>query len=123
MRKLFIPAFLLCGLGVGYAFAGDDLGDSSDAVTFAVYGDAPYGCKAPTSAHAPDECPDASVRPDSAAGPNPGDPRQLNATPAFVTAVNNDDAVRLIIHVGDIHSGSQFCTLAYDQTIAKLWSA
>ena len=26
-----------------------------------------------------------------------------------------------MLHVGDIHSGSQYCTLAYNRTIAKLW--
>ena len=26
-----------------------------------------------------------------------------------------------MLHVGDIHSGSQFCTESYDRTIADLW--
>ena len=30
---------------------------------------------------------------------------------------------RLVVHVGDIHSGKQFCTQAYDQTVFNLWTA
>ena len=96
---------------------------SSRPFTLAVYGDAPYGCKAPTAAAASDECPPGSTfRPDDANLPNPGDPRQIEATPAFIGAVNRDPQVALVVHVGDIHSGSQFCTVAYDRTILNLWS-
>ena len=28
-----------------------------------------------------------------------------------------------VIHVGDIHSGSEPCTVAYDQSIFDLWTA
>jgi hypothetical protein len=63
------------------------------ALTMAVHGDAPYGT-------------------------SPTDNSQARATPAFVDSVNADPDVSSIIHVGDIHSGSQFCTAAYDQTVA-----
>ena len=66
-------------------------------LTAAVYGDSPYGT---TSA----------------------DSSQTLATPAFINAVNADPAVQLVLHVGDIHSGKQFCTLAYDQQIAGMWT-
>src|SRR5262245_34863215 len=104
------------------AFAHNDNDElqarSSRTFTLAVYGDAPYGCKAPTAAAASDECPPNSpFRPDDANLPNPGDPRQIEATPAFINAVNRDPNVELVIHVGDIHSGAQFCTLAYNRTI------
>jgi hypothetical protein len=36
--------------------------------------------------------------------------------------VNADPDVSTVIHVGDIHSGKQYCTQSYDQTIAGLWS-
>src|SRR5262245_25450634 len=101
----------------------DSQGQSPRTYTLAVYGDAPYGCKAPTAAAAPDECPPGSIfRPDDANLPNPGDPRQIEATPAFIDAVNRDPNVELVIHVGDIHSGAQFCTLAYNRTIYNLWT-
>ena len=36
--------------------------------------------------------------------------------------MNADKAVSTVVHVGDIHSGSQYCTQAYDQQIADLWA-
>jgi hypothetical protein len=65
--------------------------------TYAVYGDAPYGT-------------------------TPTDTSETDATPAFIDAVNADPDVSTVLHVGDIHSGSQFCTESYDRTIAGLWS-
>lgn len=65
--------------------------------TYAVYGDAPYGV-------------------------NPTDTSETDATPAFIDAVNADPDVSTVVHVGDIHSGKQYCTEAYDHQIASLWS-
>ena len=96
---------------------------SERSFSLAVYGDAPYGCKAPTSAAAADECPAGSTfLPDSQNGPNPGDTRQIAATPAFIAAVNRDPRVELVVHAGDIHSGSTYCTMAYNQTVFNLWT-
>ena len=71
---------------------------SSDrgALTLAVYGDAPYGT-------------------------TPTDNAEFLATPAFINSINADRRVSLVAHVGDIHSGKQFCTQQYDQSIANLW--
>ena len=74
--------------------AGNDL--PAGPFTVAVYGDAPYGT-------------------------SPTDTSQLAATPAFVDSVNADPDVSAVIHVGDIHSGKQYCTKAYDLAVAKLW--
>jgi hypothetical protein len=74
--------------------AGGDLPTGPFAV--AVYGDAPYGT-------------------------SPTDTAQLAATPAFIASVNADPEVSSVIHVGDIHSGKQYCTKAYDMAVAKLW--
>jgi hypothetical protein len=49
------------------------------------------------------------------------DTTQFDATPAFIDAVNADPKVELVIHVGDIHSGKQYCTEAYDRSVAALW--
>jgi hypothetical protein len=134
MKKLLLPAVLLAtGMAVilPTLAVGDDEGerDSDDALTLAVYGDAPYGCKAQTSDHFPDECPNATGSitdpiPDSSGGllPIPGDVRQISATPAFIDAVNRDRKVKLVLHTGDIHSGSTFCTQAYNQTVYNLWT-
>jgi hypothetical protein len=65
--------------------------------TLAVYGDAPYGT-------------------------TPTDTEQFDATPAFIDSINADPDVDLVIHVGDIHSGKQYCTEAYDRSIYSLWT-
>ncbi len=67
-------------------------------LTAAIYGDAPYGT-------------------------TPTDTSETQATPAFIDKVNADPAVSLVVHVGDIHSGKEYCTAAYDQQIADLWKA
>jgi hypothetical protein len=66
-------------------------------LTYAVYGDAPYGT-------------------------SPTDTSEFLATPAFIDSVNADPDVSLVAHVGDIHSGKQFCTEAYDKSVASLWT-
>src|SRR5436190_10932092 len=68
---------------------------SANALTLAVYGDSPYG---------------TSV----------GDQTQVNATPAFINTINADSKVDLVLHVGDIHSGTGHCLASYDQTVAGL---
>jgi hypothetical protein len=84
----------------GLASAGNGAAmdaDSANRVTIAVYGDSPYGT-------------------------NPTDTAEFAATPAFIDSVNSDSKVRLVVHVGDIHSGKQYCTEAYDQSIYDLWT-
>jgi hypothetical protein len=71
---------------------------SANALTLAVYGDAPYGT-------------------------SPTDTSETDATPAFISSINADPQVDLVMHVGDIHSGKQYCTEDYDRTISNLWSA
>jgi hypothetical protein len=78
------------------ASTGHGAADKRDSFAYAVYGDAPYGT-------------------------SPTDTTETDATPAFIAAVNADKAVSTVLHVGDIHSGSQYCTQAYDQQIADLW--
>ncbi len=125
MNKRIASAALLASavaaLPASIAFAGDD-SHSNNRYTLAVYGDAPYGCKAP-AVGAPDECPPNSIYvPDSPNGPNPGDTRQIEATPAFISAVNRDNKVDQVLFVGDIHSGATYCTLSYNQTVFDLWT-
>jgi hypothetical protein len=82
--------------GVAGADNGRSGGGGARATTLAVYGDAPYGT-------------------------NPTDTAEFTATPAFVDSINADPSVGLVLHVGDIHSGKQYCTRAYDQSIFDLW--
>jgi hypothetical protein len=92
---------LAAALGtVAVAFAGNGTPintGSANELTIAVYGDAPYGT---TST----------------------DTTELDATPAFIDSINADPKVDLVLHVGDIHSGKQYCTEAYDRTIFDLWT-
>ncbi|MGZ4316535.1 MAG: hypothetical protein ACXVRS_11990 [Gaiellaceae bacterium] len=97
---------MLCAFAVGLGAAmlaaadsgKDGLRSGDDgSLTMAVYGDAPYGT-------------------------NPTDTAELSATPAFIKAVNSDHSVRLVVHVGDIHSGKQYCTFAYDNSVFDLWT-
>ncbi|MCB1972797.1 MAG: hypothetical protein KDG54_20585, partial [Geminicoccaceae bacterium] len=65
-------------------------------LSFAVIGDAPYGT-------------------------SPSDTTQLELLPAFVDAINADADLHYVVDAGDIHSGKQYCTEAYDQAIFDLW--
>src|SRR4051812_9563332 len=102
MRKLMV----LAGLGGGLLAASSTLAGngapfnrhSKNELTVAVFGDAPYGT-------------------------TPTDTAELEATPAFIDSINSDDKVDLVLHVGDIHSGKQYCTEAYNRTVFDLWTA
>ncbi len=102
-KHLTLAAGFACSLLMaGPSFAssnGDALNsNSSNPLTFAVYGDSPYGT-------------------------TPTDHAEFDASPAFIDTINSDPQVRLVIHVGDIHSGKQYCTQAYDQSIYHLWTS
>jgi hypothetical protein len=78
------------------AVAGNGSENSTNVLTLAVYGDAPYGT-------------------------TPTDTAELDATPAFIDSINRDPKVDLVLHVGDIHSGKQYCTEAYNTKVFELW--
>jgi hypothetical protein len=67
------------------------------ALTLAVYGDAPYGTA-------------------------PADTAQFLAMPGFIDSINADPDVSTVVHVGDIHSGKQYCTESYDTSVADLFA-
>ncbi|OUL24536.1 metallophosphoesterase [Nostoc sp. 106C] len=69
---------------------------SANVLTLAVYGDSPYGT-------------------------TPTDNVEFYASPTFIDSINSDPKVDLVLHVGDIHSGKQYCTQAYDQAVFDLW--
>ena len=97
MRRLILPVALVIASAAAFAGNGTPFDPhSANPLTLAVYGDAPYGT-------------------------TPTDTAEFQATPAFIAAVNADPAVDLVVHVGDIHSGKQYCTEAYDRAIADLW--
>src|SRR5262245_57351454 len=93
MRKYILP--LVCSAGVLGGTTGALAGNGQPfnpngqgVMTIAVYGDAPYGT-------------------------SPTDTSETLATPAFIANINADPDVQLVMHVGDIHSGKQYCTAAY----------
>jgi len=63
-----------------FAQNGTPSNRSADALTIAVFGDWPYS------------------------------PGLLEAAPLLLDSINSDPKVRLVLHVGDIHSGSMACT-------------
>jgi hypothetical protein len=77
-------------------------------LTIAVYGDSPY----------------ALVNADYSLDPPlyGNDTAELDASPAFIKAINDDKKVKLVLFAGDIHGGKEPCTFTYDQAIAHLWS-
>ena len=102
MKSFTITAAVVAiGLAVAAPAASGDGGqgggDSRRADTMAVYGDAPYGV-------------------------NDADTSQFEATPAFIDAINADPKVQRVIHVGDIHSGKQVCTDAYNLSVFAQWT-
>lgn len=92
MRNFAIPAlFTAAALISG---CNNDSNNDSPAPAFsaAVIGDLPYGV-------------------------DPTDTAQLLAMPTFIKAINDDADVALVMHAGDIHSGKEYCTQAYDTSV------
>lgn len=99
--KLTLSATLTGGLLLGASSAQAHgpaglFGRSSKPSTLAVYGDAPYGS-------------------------GPTDTTEFDATPAFIDSINADHGISMVVHLGDIHAGSQYCTEAYDRAVFGLW--
>ena len=100
MRKLILPLLIgttLLATAAANASSDDDHREGR-ALSIAVFGDSPYGI-------------------------NDADKAQFLATPAFIETINRDKDVSLVFHVGDIHSGKQRCSFAYDQSIYDMWTA
>ena len=96
-KSLAVAGVALAMLAAPIAASASSDSHGTSAITFAVYGDAPYGT-------------------------TPTDTSEFQATPAFIQSVNADPDVSGVIHVGDIHSGKQYCTEAYDRSVAALWT-
>jgi hypothetical protein len=97
MKKVLTPGVIAVALAI--AAAGAAAGTNPNTLTLAVFGDSPYL--------------DARFAPHA----------EFNATPAFIDTINADSSVQEVVFVGDIHSGSEPCTTAYDQSIYSLWTA
>jgi hypothetical protein len=97
MRNLSAPLSLLFATLLS-ACGGGSSPQALPPSTFAVIGDVPYGT-------------------------SPTDDSQTVANPAFISAINADADASLVLHVGDIHSGKQYCTQAYDIAVFNQWKA
>lgn len=98
LASLTVAAIALAAAPLALADARVGSPRPAELLHFAVFGDAPYGT-------------------------TPTDQAQFLATPAFIDSINADASLAVALHVGDIHSGKQYCTLAYDQSIYDRWSA
>ena len=52
-----------------------------------------------------------------------GDTAQYTANPAFISAVNADTSLSMTLHVGDIHSGKEYCTESYNLGVFNQWKS
>lgn len=99
MRHLtLLPLVLTLASVLSACGGGNDNNPAATPSSVAVIGDMPYGT-------------------------SPTDNSQLLANPAFISAINADADASLVLHVGDIHSGKQYCTQAYNQSVASQWTA
>ena len=103
MRKYMFSLVSASAVVLAAGAANDPFSKSQGVIDVAVFGDSPYGTDAPF-------------------GGTTTDTSQLQATPTFIDSINAADP-QFVVHVGDIHSGKQNCTIAYDQKIYDLWTA
>ena len=96
--NLSLSPILLALLAALSGCGGGSSAPAEPVSTIAVIGDVPYGT-------------------------SPTDQSQTVAHPAFITAINADQDTSLVLHVGDIHSGKQYCTDAYNTTVFNQWKA
>lgn len=93
--KLATP--LACAAALALTACGGG-GGGNDPFTMAAIGDVPYGS-------------------------SPTDTAQFKALPTFLQALDADQDVSFAVHLGDIHSGSEYCTEDYDRAIYQYFSA
>jgi hypothetical protein len=100
MRNVVLPIIIVAGALTASTFsfaANTAFSKSAGVIDIAVFGDSPYGT-------------------------TPTDTSEFEAFPAFIDTINADRDVSLVLHVGDIHSGKQYCTEEYDRSIYDLWT-
>ena len=60
---------------------------------------------------------------DSPYGGSPTDTAEFLKYPSYIVAINSDKDVSMVLHTGDIHSGKQYCTQEYNQSIFNLFNS
>jgi hypothetical protein len=99
MKRFLALGMIAVALAIAARVAA---GTNPNTLTLAVFGDSPYW--------------DTTTKP---ALPKKA---EFDATPAFIDTINADPSVQEVVHVGDIHSGSEACTVPYDQAIYDRWT-
>jgi hypothetical protein len=99
-KQVTLPVMLLLSAAMAGCVVGNDNNSNNEVSpsTLAVIGDMPYGA-------------------------NNADTAEFTKHPAFISAINADADVSMVLHAGDIHSGKQYCTVDYDVSIFSQWSA
>jgi len=97
IRNFTIPTLSLLALILAGCGGGDAPAPTVSRSVLAVTGDMPYGA-------------------------SPTDTVEFDASPAYIAAINSDKDVSMVLHAGDIHSGKQYCTQAYDTSIYSQWA-
>jgi len=86
-------------VGCGGSSPGIDLSSpKSNISTIAIIGDSPYGA-------------------------SPTDTAEFAKYPSYIAAINNDKDVSMVLHTGDLHSGKQYCTQDFNQSVFNLFSS
>src|SRR6476659_3586469 len=94
MKQVLALGMVAVALAVGAVRAAE--GTNPNTLTFAVYGDSPYLDPAFSNLPA----------------------AEFNATPAFINTINADPSIQAVVH-----SGSEACTVGYDQAVFHFWTA
>ena len=105
MRKSVVAFLGLVAVMAAVPITTASAGLSGPKSTIAVFGDSPYA--GPCTTAPPYTCPVSA---------------QFAATDAFVGLINSDPDVGRVLHIGDIHSGKEYCTQDFDQKIFDKWT-
>ena len=60
---------------------------------------------------------------DSPYGASPTDTAEFLKYPSYVAAINSDKDVSMVLHTGDLHSGKQYCTQDFNQSVFNMFAA
>jgi hypothetical protein len=60
---------------------------------------------------------------DSPYGASPTDTAEFAKYPSYIAAINSDKDVSMVLHTGDLHSGKQYCTQDFNQSVFNMFAA
>jgi hypothetical protein len=98
LQRSVLGFALITTLGACSVTSQHAMREEAAAFSVAVMGDVPYGT-------------------------SPTDTKQLVLHPQFISSINSDAEISLVAHIGDIHSGKQYCTEEFNKTVFSHWTA